>query len=255
MHKLCHLLNKHGQEAYVTTAITNPAYNTPHYPNVLYDVGDDAIAVYPEITRGNMMGASRVVRLVLAKPGLLGGDVYFDEDERVFAYSDLFVEYADSPDHVVRLYPDDTDYYLGDEERTHRCYFVGKASRVPSAVAPNTVIDDLPDWTQISSSYPSSNKKLKNLFRKSQIFYSFYSHTWLTIEAPLCGCPTVIIPEGLFTREQIEHDYPGLPGIAWGEEDLPRAKKTIVKARELYDQLLAQEDAHITRFITLTSKW
>ena len=70
------------------------------------------------------------------------------------------------------------------------------------------------------------NKWIKWYFRKSKYFISYDEHTAYSIFAVLCGCISVVIPgEGV----DIETWYPSEEdryGIAYGLNDLDRAKAT-----------------------------
>ena len=57
LHRLCHLLNRRGQEAYVSNPIVNKDWNTLYLDPK--NITDDFIAVYPEIVWGNPFGQRR----------------------------------------------------------------------------------------------------------------------------------------------------------------------------------------------------
>ena len=101
LHLLCHALNSIGEEAYVTTAVTNPALRTPTLDRGVVERHEASdrkpIAVYPEVVSGNPLGAEAVVRFLLNRPGFLGGDSQFDSAEFVVAYKHEFVTSGVTP--------------------------------------------------------------------------------------------------------------------------------------------------------------
>ena len=95
LHYLCHALNESGQEAYVSCEKTIAHLRTPVLNDTImmqhHTAGREPIMVYPEIVPGNPFGAKTVARWLLNKPGLIGGDTSFAEDELIFAFDPLYL--------------------------------------------------------------------------------------------------------------------------------------------------------------------
>lgn len=97
VHRLCHLINQHGGEAYVVSPETNPEWNTPQLTsgkfNEYKESGEIFIAVYPEIESGNPLEAPVCVRYMLNKEAVLNGNsINADEDDLFFFYRQEFAE-------------------------------------------------------------------------------------------------------------------------------------------------------------------
>lgn len=185
LHRLCHELNLVGQEAYVSAAVTNPEWQTPHADPPLD--GDDWIAVYPEVVSSNPFGAPHVARWVLNVPGKLGGDTAYDPAEVVFSWSRAFL---DAP--ILHLPAIETDIYVDRHlPRRGRLYYVGKGARRKMRTA-----------TEITKAMRADRAKLADALNRAAVLYCFDEQTAMTQIARLCGCPVVIVP----TRERLEPD-------------------------------------------------
>jgi hypothetical protein len=76
--------------------------------------------------------------------------------------------------------------------------------------------------------------EIANLFRKSEFFYC-YENSSLALEARLCGCPVVLLPNPFFDKV-IGGDDLGMEGIAWGNtpEQVKWAQETVHLAYDKY---------------------
>ncbi|HEV3317499.1 MAG TPA: hypothetical protein VG488_11035 [Candidatus Angelobacter sp.] len=91
LYRLCHLLNCAGYEAAIYpfgdierhSAQLSP-WNTPIFAESRLPSG--TVVIYPEIVSGNPLQAKQVVRWVLNYPGVIGGDLFFGEDELVMVW-------------------------------------------------------------------------------------------------------------------------------------------------------------------------
>jgi len=80
------------------------------------------------------------------------------------------------------------------KERSGSCYYAGKMKDIFGR-AP----EDIPaDSVEILRSQHMSREQVRQLFWKSEVFYC-YEDTALAIEAQLCGCPTVFVPNEYFS--------------------------------------------------------
>ena len=112
MHLLCHALNSIGEEAYVYPTETNPTLNTPLVtPEISARhkaAGREPIVIYPEVVPGNPRRAASVVRYVLNRAGLLGGDSVYADTELVFGFGRNALPEGADPQNILFLPPIDT---------------------------------------------------------------------------------------------------------------------------------------------------
>ena len=246
LHKLCHLLSEKGLTAYVTgkpNSEWNEKYADPKKIKEL--VSEDAIVVYPEVVSGNPFFARFVVRYILNKPGLLGGTKRYSKHELLFAYfymlgknlgkkiEVLEISYLD-----LELFNDDSDH-----KRAGIVFYVGKGSQTSR-------IRETESATEITREYPPTHEELAELFKKSELFYSYDNCTGLTSEARLCGCPVVIIPDSKYSKEEVLAEGNDL-GLSYGLGDIEHAKATVHQYGEMYRARLART-LKIDDFINVT---
>ena len=199
--------------------------------------------------RGNPLRARFVARWVLNRPGWLGGDEVFDQSEQIFCYSNVFAPYVRNRI-VGKLYMPTIDeqlFYCDDWELSKRsleCFYIGKSQWKEGIVDRSKVFE-------ITRETPPK-KELGKLFRNSRVLYCFDNSTILAYEAIMCGCPVVIIPDGTQTREDYENLELGMDGIAWGLEELDRAKVDIPGLRQRYEQVKREYTEQLERFIEIT---
>ena len=102
---------------------------------------------------------------------------------------------------------------------------------------------------QINSQTP---EQIREFFQTSEFFYC-YEDSALALEAILCGCPVVFVPNEHFHETLGGKELGGL-GYAWGDsqEQLAHAKNTVVAARERYLELLEEANQSVKSFIEET---
>lgn len=173
------------------------------------------VAIYPETVSGNPLNASTVVRWVLNRPGLLGGDPVYDPTEIVFIYSEAYRPYVSSAV-AGRLYLPIIDHELfwapspGSVSRELDCFYVGKSSWKDGVV-------DRDEALELTRTWPDRSE-LGKILRRSRALYCFDNSTMLIYEALLCGCPVVVIPDGTQRWEDYLALELGVDGISWGPD-------------------------------------
>jgi hypothetical protein len=104
---------------------------------------------------------------------------------------------------------------------------------------------------EITRDQPNSqtSEQIRDLFQKSEFFYS-YEDTALMLEAILCGCPTILIPNEYYQRSLGIGELKGL-GVAWGytPEHLRHAQNTVLAAREQHLCRLDEFRTQIQEFL------
>ncbi|WCE93919.1 hypothetical protein [Acidithiobacillus ferriphilus] len=263
LHLLCHALNRLGERAYLITHpyyppaySTNPELNTPLLTQRIlefdFEAGLAPIVIYPETIPGNPFHAPFVVRYVLNFPGLLGGDATYGEDEFCITYSKHLAEsVADSKLTLFIPVSDPRVFYPYPRvQRRGSCFYAGKYKYHHGGklyeVTNNSV--------EITRDQPDSQSpdQIADLFRRSEVFYT-YENTALAIEALLCECPVVFLPNP-YLDQIIGIEEHGWDGIAWGtaDSDIDRAKSTVYTAKENYRRFYAIFSKMLQEFIART---
>jgi len=265
VHLLCHCLNRAGQEAYVLIyprwtepVTTNPNLLTPEVtPEVVRrhrERGVSPILVYSEIIPGNPMGANTVVRYVLSFPGEIAGDKTFAANETVFGYSSVLAAAAGAPSRVLLIPVSDASVYTPGAARERRgsCFYAMKY-RIVHGGKPLPVTADS---VEITRDLPDSQKpaEIAELFRNAEVFYT-YENTALALEAALCLCPTVFLPNPWLTSVIGGEEF-GLNGYAWGTDpaEIARAKATVHLVRERYLKSYTEFWDQLSGFVAITQK-
>ena len=266
LHMLCHALNHAGQTAYL---VIHPFYPRPEqatHPYLLtplldatrlqrhFDDGMCPITLYPETVHGNPFGAPLVVRYLLNFPGLLGGDATFPPEEICIAYSERIAQA--SPNVASTLFLPTSDPALFTPEppqpRTGSCFYAAKYQEVHGG----ELFEATRDSVEITRLRHDSQtpEQIAELFRRCELFYC-YENSALIIEALLCGCPVVMLPNPYLERSIGEGEI-GWDGIAWGTEaaEIARAKATIGRARANYLACFPRFEEQLRQFIVLTQQ-
>lgn len=210
------------------------------------------IIIYPETVPGNPLDAIYVVRWVLNIPGLLGGTRIYNPNEKVFYYSEVFKPYIRNETEGKLYLPtieEDIFYDNGipSTERDLEVFYIGKSTYKPGFV-------DKKNALEITRTFPDKNS-LGPIFRQASVFYCFDNSSIICYEAALCGCPTVIIPDGTQTRADYEQLELGMNGIAWGPEELHLAIESLKKLKPKYDQTKDNFKIEMMAFANKTQDW
>lgn len=266
LHMLCHALNRAGETAYL---VIHPFYPRPEqatHPYLLtplldatrlqrhFDDGVCPITLYSETVRGNPFGAPLVARYLLNFPGLLGGDASFPSEEICIAYSEHIAQA--SPNVALTLFLPTSDPALFTPEppqpRAGSCFYAAKYQEVHGG----ELFEVTRDSVEITRLRPDSQtpEQIADLFRRSELFYC-YENSALIIEALLCGCPVVMLPN-TYLEHSIGEDEIGWDGIAWGTEaaEIARAKATVHRARGNYLACFPRFEEQLRQFIVLTQQ-
>lgn len=187
LHLLCHALNEAGQVAQLA-AIGSPFFINHNLNTPLAVAGEfiDPIVVYPDITKGNPLGAKRVVRYLMAERGKYGGDSEFPETDQVWGALPSLA------DNVLRIPVCDTNVFyksVWSIERSGACFYSLKYDRVCG----NELLPITDGMTRLEG----SPQDIAAILRRSKACY-IYELTSVMTEAALCGCPVVLIRTPFF---------------------------------------------------------
>lgn len=249
LHKLCHLINLSGHNAYLIIHgsypfewridVTNPDLLTPlltqHIANTHFKRGISPIFIYPDIINGNPYNAQSIVRYLLNYMGLLGGENCFEANELIFSYTQDIANKTGVPKNVLFIPISDPEIFyppLEDAERKGSCFYAHKYKTIHNAKLLN-ITDNSVEITSDEFGALSQNE-IAELFRRSEIFYT-YENTSLALDAGLCGCPTVFLPNPYLTNFLTLEEL-GNHGLAWGDsaEQINHAKKTVGLVRKKF---------------------
>lgn len=204
----------------------------------------DVCVIYPEIVRGNPLGAKRVIRYVLYFPGANGGDKVYDENEIVFSYSDLYT--ASIKNKVSgKLFLTTTElelFYDRGLPRDKVCFYLGK-SKIRDIRVPR-------DWEHIYYGYPEKRHELAELLCRSKMLYCFDPHTAVIQEAVLCGCPVVYHGN---LAEYGRGEF-GTSGMCSNEANIQSAISSLSEVRQRYFELEQEFQKQLDNFIEVTNE-
>jgi len=264
LHLLCHCLNRVGQEAYVViypawvnADVVHPGLLTPLLTVAAIErhkaSGVSPIVVYSATVRGNPLGVGTIVRYLLNFPGLLGGGKTFPTRDIVFGYSQALAAAGGAPEQVLFIPASDATIFTPPAEPRERrgsCFSAMKY-RLEHGGEPGSITADS---VEITRDLPDSPEPaaIAELFRRSEVFYT-YENTALALEAALCLCPTVFLPNPWLT-EAIAANEMGWDGFAWGADpaEIARAKATVHLARARYLSTYVQFWDQLSVFVTTT---
>lgn len=242
LHKLCHLLNESGQDAYVVPVDFQRPFNVYEKYNIkmvtqeLLENLHDAIVIYPESWYGNYLNAPNVVRWMLGFPS--------EEHIKTWNDTDLWFWYQPMYKNIKATKHTGNNLYVGEQHRD--IFYDMKLSRSGSCwtlrKAQDYITPDQYKHPENSVFIPYHDAgniiKLAKLFNTTECFYCYDNYTYITIQSLMCNTDCVVIPNKISNDEFINgHELNKY--VAYGIEDLPRAKSI---RNELDDHLIEIEN-------------
>jgi hypothetical protein len=251
LNKLCHDLRTLGQEAYISHGPGSISLNTPQCTPTFKELQRDFIVIYPEVVLGNPLNCPRVVRWILNTPGAFGHTDYYKYEHKtdlVFKISDHFSYSGIGKKRgiLATTYTDFTIFRNNGLKRSGSCYLVRKGViRKKIHDDESVMLDDYSDW-----------KDIAQIFNTKEIFYCYDIATYLSTLAALCGCVSVVIPDGKTNREEWHKSIPYFDcGVAYGEGELMHAKNTLYMVTDHIKNLENEKLVSVRNFIIITSKY
>lgn len=225
LHKLAHNIALLGEDSYIMTSKKNPDYlgtqvNEKQAKHICSD--GKTMAIYPEVTCGNPLESSHVMRWILYhlrtydKFGIFGGN------DLIYKYAPFFNLRYDAHVHG-ELRANELNLHIfknRGQERKGACFLIKKENHKEQIhPAGSLQLDDYPS--------KGGNQYLADVFNACEIFYSYDTATWLSVMASLCGCLSVVVPNSGVTPGQWHSGYPYFKyGIAYGLNDIEYALLT-----------------------------
>lgn len=242
LHKLCHLLNENGYDAYLSPSNgfglghgsmyepfrISPRYNVKIVNDHILSNMDDVIVIYPESWFGNYLNGKNVVRWILGPPSNDRVSTWSDSD-LWFWYSSLY----NSTSINYGGYKKDTENYLCVLEFYEDIFKVK-----------NTLDRDINSWTlrksagyideskyiheqdSILISYDDAGRLdwLSEIFNRSNRFYSYDPYTFLSLQSVMCGADSIVVPiDNLSMEDFLKHSIFS-KYISYGVDDLSRSR-------------------------------
>jgi len=215
------------------------------------------IVIYPETIKVNRFNPPIRIRYLLNYDNLLFKNDPLSDDDFIISYSKnisdnikiniphstLFIPVSD---HLFFSPPPDGTI------RSGACYYAGKFKyKFKGKTFPIT--DGLVEITR-DKLFSQTPYEIRKLFRSCELFYC-YEDSALALEAKLCGCPTVWLPNKFFHSSLGSHEVSGL-GSAWGysADQILYAKKTVSLFRDRYLELLLNSNDRVIELINTTQQ-
>lgn len=268
LYRLADLINKAGGTAFIFLwphfnheCAASPMDVAPFLNRRIVDYhfqnGLTPIVVYPEIVSVSKFSPPVRVRYLLNYDGLLSHNEPLEADDYILTFSQAIAEqvHASKPGRTLFLPVSDPVFFSPPRQPVHRAggvFYAGKFKyRFGGKTLPIT--DGLPEITR---DRPDSQtpEQIRELFRRSEFFYC-YEDSALALEAILCGCPTVFLPNEHFRNPLGGKELGGF-GYAWGAtaEQMRHAKETVAAAREEHLRRLEQVREQVQAFMADTQK-
>jgi len=177
-----------------------------------------SIGIYPEIYHGNEMNATKVIRYILQKPGMMGqgtpgvnfkaGPLHFDETDELYAFSRVYDEWGLDDEHILFLPIIDLNTFKDlKRKRDKVAYYVGKGQGF--AFHPKEAVELTREITK--------NQEVLALFlNECQTLYVYDPMSAIMECARLCGCRVVYL--GDLPESQLKLYEPGMNGLGYRKE-------------------------------------
>lgn len=249
LHELCSLLNQSGYEAYVETPSISGGLWTPLLTAAVraahYKAKKKPIVIYPDAIKGHPLKLGLIVRCMVA-----GANA--EQVKKTFISHELVYECqpSDYPEVAQLLMPvTDSDLFTCPDNQADRQTVIVFIDGYTGSIWQHGS-----DVVQISQKDGKTTEELKAIYQKAQVLYS-YEWSVATIEARLCGCPVVFVPNAqCLPNRHPAIDFYGCAGSAWGLESsaLNEAKATLGMFRSQYLKAVSGWQIQLSAFIEKT---
>jgi hypothetical protein len=241
LHRLCDRLNAIGYDAFVHpigfSHEIRPDWLTPLLRG---RSARDMVAIYPETVSGNELGADRVVRWLLNRPGRIHGNA-MDEGP-----DDLLVSFSEqvSDQHPVLSVPliDPQVFFPKDRPGTGSLLWIGKGELPAGFNRSGTQL--------ITNDWPRDRAHFGQVLRSADVLYTCDWLTSVIDESLMCGTPVVLIGEQEWSRREITLR----PGMAWDGDDLDVARGDVVEYFGRCIDAAGWVDASVEEFVRLVNE-
>jgi hypothetical protein len=248
MHKLCDMLNANGSEAYLMPIhikddfYTCSDYNTPLITQEILDDLDNAVVIYPEGIQGNPLNTKNVVRWILGPFDQQAAKTYSKSDLVYWYMNYYYNDYLGQQDNQLFISEFHSEMFTNARyERSGSCYTIRKSKSIPNAHPEDSIF--------IPYNVAGDLTGLAELFNRTEKFYCYDNYTFLFTQAAMCGCISIVIPDGTKTKEEwLDGSRLYKYGIAYGEDDIPRALATLPLMFKEIDQMKLEMNEQVIKF-------
>jgi hypothetical protein len=202
------------------------AVNPNYLHRVTNNVYPDDVVIYHNSVKGNPFNARKIIRWMLHKPK------YHTNDLTLY-YSEQF---GNGP--VLNVIEPHLDiFYDKGLARSGDCWTWRKAEAFTLKDRPKTGFEIVRGV---------GNNDLAEIFNKYQRFISYDGATFLSVQAALCGCDSVVLkPTG--------GKFPW-PGVATSVQDIPKARSEHQLLRETLEKQYVEQDSRAAEIILSAAK-
>ena len=226
MHKLCHILNELGYASYLMPIHMSDTFqiyydNTPLVTHEILNDIENCIVIYPEGTQYNPLNSKNVVRWILGPPDN-NVMLTWNKSDMILWYMDYYYnELVGQRDNQMFVTETHCDiFYNHNIKRSGSSYCIRKC-KDPKFIHPD-------DSIFVPYHAAGNLVKLAKQFNQIEKFYCYDNYTFLYVQAALCGCISIVIPDGSKTKQEwLNGSRLNQYGIAYGEDDIGRAQETL----------------------------
>ena len=266
LYKLADQINKSGASAYIYlrphtnhAVAASPMDIAPFLTQKTIDYhfrnGQTPIVIYPETIRPSSFNPPVRVRYLLNYNNLIACNDPLSQDHYHLSYSQSIASRlkTNRPGQTLFLPVSDPYFFCPPSQNTKRkgaCFYAGKYKYLfKGQTFPLT--DGLPEITRDQTHSPSP-EKIREMFQNSEWFYC-YEDSALALEAMLCGCPTIFLPNEHFIQPIGTYELNGL-GFGFGDTEAQRAhaKNTVDELRTHYLKLIQTAHEGVVEFVKET---
>ena len=260
MHRICHTINDLGGDArlvFLSNGIrcgdatcVNPNLNTPCLREEDKHLLQTEIVVYPEVVSGNPVCASKVVRYLGNKDGLLTGQkMNAKPRDFLLAHSKVIEPKANCVLFNAELNPvfneNGAKPFYGrpmDATYTGKGFIHGKGfvhGECPTQ----------PNMLLIERIWPKGQDQLAYLLKNIRFFYTWDAWTATNLDALMCGCIPFFLRYEPWTEEELDGSELGvIPRLDW-------SRKISYDSNQWLERFEQEKAALITRIGELNASW
>jgi hypothetical protein len=225
------------------------------FPTLLwkhFDI-DQTVVICGEALKGVPFDAKHVVRWIMNTPGVCGGDGLYSESDHIFQYHPW---YPVNENYKVRglLTAIDLDHQLKTyqnknmPERKGGAYLVRKGRDKKHNQHPADFVHADPLLEKMT------DEEAADFFNSIETFISYDDMTFISIQAALCGCKSIIIPGEDNRSEENLKKINRIKGVAYGFDDQEWVNSTAHQLRPHFEALNAGYLATIKGFYEYCEK-